>query len=123
MKLTGADLGGLAFNKAKAESDGREYYIDEAEEKDLKKLIENSCMVCGRPLSRSEVKIVPPLYMQEKDKYVMEGIVSRRVMCVACYNSITSSTREKVKTKDRVIRRHKAGGIGTKGAEIAVIKG
>ncbi len=97
-RLEGGSEGEIyRFAMKKAASDGTEYFNDEAEERDLRYIIENSCMVCDRLLSKSEVRIVPPQYLQSKDKYVMQNIVAKRVMCVPCYNRITSTTREKIK--------------------------
>lgn len=89
--------GAYKFSKKIAASDGIEYFNDEAEQKDLKYIVENSCMVCSKLLSKRDVRIVPPQYLQNKDKYVMQNFVARRVMCVPCYNRITSSTRERIK--------------------------
>ncbi len=96
-ELEGEGEGIYGFSRKKAASDGVEYFNDEAEERDLKYIVENSCMRCDRLLSKREVRVVPPQYLQSKDKYVMQNIVARRVMCVPCYNRITSSTREKIK--------------------------
>ncbi len=91
--------GAIGFNRKVAASDGFVYKVSEAEEKDLKNMVENSCMACNRLLAKGEIKVVPPEYVQERDPYVLEGFVKRRVLCVACYEKMTSSTRERVKAK------------------------
>ncbi|MEM0124316.1 MAG: hypothetical protein QXF41_02115 [Candidatus Micrarchaeaceae archaeon] len=89
--------GKYEFQMRRAASDGQRYTIEEAESKDLKYLIENSCMVCNRPFRKGEVRILPSSYMQERDSFVREGIVARRYICADCYNNITSTAREKAK--------------------------
>lgn len=91
------DTVGVEYNMKVAASDGRKYLVSEAEEKDLKRLIESSCMHCSKALARDEIKVVPPQSIQEQDHYVSKGIVSRRVMCTGCYEKMTSSTRERVR--------------------------
>ncbi|MEM0086755.1 MAG: hypothetical protein QW774_01990 [Candidatus Micrarchaeaceae archaeon] len=85
------------FQMRRAASDGQEYPIEEAEDKDLKYLIENSCMICNRYFRKGEVRILPSSYMQEKDSFVREGIVAKRYICADCYNKVTSTAREKEK--------------------------
>lgn len=84
------------FARKKAASDGLEYAKDIAEGKDLAYLVENTCIHCNRLLSKSEVKILPPSYIQERDPYVRSGLVKRRLMCINCYNTIRSMSKEKV---------------------------
>jgi hypothetical protein len=103
----------LGYNKKVAASDGQEYRISEAEEKDLKHIIENSCMRCNRLIPKNEIKVVPPRCVQEQDRYVLSGFVSRRVLCVACYDKMVSSTRERIKARYRGARNAiRAGGVG-----------
>ncbi|MDE1851412.1 MAG: hypothetical protein KGH69_01845 [Candidatus Micrarchaeota archaeon] len=80
------------FARKVSQSDGLEHCVDETEAKDLIYLIENSCVSCDRSMKDGEVKIVPPRYVQDRDSYVRSGVVSKRVMCVACYNGIRSKT-------------------------------
>lgn len=87
----------LTFDRKIAACDGLEYSVGGAEEKDLQYLIENSCMRCNRLLAKKEIKVVPPQSVQEKDQYVMGGVVQRRVMCVLCYDEMISTTREKLR--------------------------
>ncbi len=86
-----------AFARKTAASDGAEYAAEVAEDKDLVYLIENTCIHCNRLMSKSEVKILPPSYIQERDQYVSGGVVKRRLMCLQCYNTLRSTTREKVR--------------------------
>ncbi|MDE1822790.1 MAG: hypothetical protein KGI00_00255 [Candidatus Micrarchaeota archaeon] len=80
------------FARKVAQSDGLEHYTDETEDRDLVYLIENSCISCSKAMKDGEVKIVPPRYVQDRDRYVRDGIVSKRTMCVPCYNDIKSRT-------------------------------
>lgn len=91
----------MDFNMKISASDGRRYLVSEAEEKDLRKLIEGSCMHCNKVLARDEIKVVPPQSIQEQDSYVSAGMVSRRVLCTSCYERMTSSTRERVRARYR----------------------
>lgn len=72
---------------------------------DIKKVIENSCTLCDRLLKGNVTKIVPPKYFQDRDKYVKAGLVWRRLMCLACYNSATikERPREKIKHKTHAV--------------------
>lgn len=94
---------GVEFNMKVAASDGMKYLVSEAEERDLKKMIENSCMHCNKLMARDEIKVVPPQAIQEQDRYVSKGTVARRVLCTQCYEAMTSSTRERVRMKYRQI--------------------
>ncbi len=94
------ELGLKSFEKKVASSDNAEYTVDNAERRDLAYLVENSCMSCSRPLGRAEIKIVPPRYIQERDHYVRNGAVTRRLMCVACYNTLKTVTRTRIKIRD-----------------------
>jgi hypothetical protein len=85
------------FARKKSASDEIEYAADVAEDKDLVYLIENTCMYCNRLMKKDEVRVLPPKYIQERDPYVSNGIVRRRMMCVGCYNIIRSTTRERVR--------------------------
>ena len=96
--------GAIEFNMKVAESDGCMHTVAEAEEMDLSKMIENSCMHCNRVLSRTEIRVVPPMMVQEKDKYVSRGIVQRRIMCTACYDKMISSSRERIRSRFNVAR-------------------
>jgi hypothetical protein len=86
-----------AFARKVCASDEAEYAAEVAEDKDLVYLIENTCIHCNRLLSKSEVKILPPSYIQERDRYVSDGVVKRRLMCLQCYNSLRSTTKQAVK--------------------------
>ncbi len=90
----------LCFNRKIAESEGIECSVSEAEVKDLRYLVENSCISCSRFLDSGEIKVVPPRYIQEKDQYVRAGAVTRRLMCVQCYNALKSVTQKSVKYRD-----------------------
>ncbi|MDE1845746.1 MAG: hypothetical protein KGH53_00465 [Candidatus Micrarchaeota archaeon] len=102
--MEGTNLG-VEFNMKIAASDGRKYLVSEAEEKDLKRMIESSCMHCNRLMARDEIKVVPPQSIQEQDRYVSSGAVARRVLCTQCYERMTSSTRERVRMRYRQIGR------------------
>jgi hypothetical protein len=92
--------GGLKpFETKVAGSDNVEYTVDSAERKDLAYLVENSCISCNKQLSMQDVKIVPPRYIQERDHYVRNGAVSRRLMCVACYNTLKTVTRTRIRIR------------------------
>ncbi|MGC8586841.1 MAG: hypothetical protein ACP5K9_00935 [Candidatus Micrarchaeia archaeon] len=104
------DAGIPEFARKRAASDGFEYTIEDAEETDLKHLIENSCMLCNRVLEKGAVKILPSSYIQEKDPYVRAGLVAKRYICAECYTKITSGTREKLRysyrnAKDTIARK------------------
>lgn len=86
-----------AFARKRAASDEEEYAAEVAEDKDLVYLIENTCIHCNRLMNKSEVKILPPSYIQERDRYVSDGIVKRRLMCVQCYSTLRSASRERVR--------------------------
>ena len=85
------------FATKRSASDEMEYAADVAEDKDLVYLVENTCLHCNRLMKQGELKILPPSYMQERDPYVSNGVVKKRVMCVSCYNSIRSTAREKIR--------------------------
>jgi len=89
-----------SFDTQVAVSDNREYKVYEAERKDLAYLVKNSCISCNRLMKESEIKIVPPRYVQERDHYVNSGAVDKRLMCVSCYNTLKSITRSKIKYRD-----------------------
>jgi len=111
----------VEFNMKISASDGIKCTVSEAEEKDLRKMIETSCMHCNRVLARDEVKVVPPQMIQEQDRYVSSGEVTRRVMCTLCYERMASSTRERVRSQYRRVgdslrrRLFKAFASGTAG--------
>ena len=84
------------FARKRSASDGLEYAIDVAEDKDLVYLVENTCIHCSRLMSKSEVKILPPSYIQERDQYVSRGIVKKRMLCLQCYSTIRATAKEKV---------------------------
>ena len=86
-----------AFARKRSASDGLEYAADIAEDRDLVYLVENTCIRCSRLMEKGEIKILPPSYIQEKDRYVSSGIVKKRLMCVGCYNTLRSTSREKVR--------------------------
>ncbi len=69
------------------------------EEKDLRYLVENSCISCNHPLQKGSIKIVPPSYIQERDPYVRKGLVGKRMMCVSCYNNVGVTRRNKARIK------------------------
>ena len=85
------------FAKKRAASDGKEYAACIAEGKDLAYLVENTCIHCNRLMKKGETKILPPSYVQERDLYVSNGTVKRRLMCVSCYNTIRATAKEKVR--------------------------
>ncbi len=88
---------GGQFARTRSASDGMECATDVAEDKDLVYLIENTCIRCNRLMDKSEVKILPPSYIQEHDQYVSSGVVRRRLMCLGCYNTMKSATKERVR--------------------------
>ena len=85
------------FGRKKCASDRKEYRAAEAEGRNLEYMVENACIHCNRLMRKGEVKILPPSYIQERDPYVSNGTVKRRLMCVNCYNTIRSTTKEKVR--------------------------
>ncbi|MGA3020489.1 MAG: hypothetical protein ABSD68_00885 [Candidatus Micrarchaeales archaeon] len=85
------------FARKKSASDEIEYAVDVAEDKDLVYLIENTCMCCNRLMKKDEIRVLPPKYIQERDPYVNNNIVRRRMMCVSCYNTLRSTARERVR--------------------------
>ena len=87
------------FERKVAGADNIEYTVDSAERKDLAYLVENSCISCNKQMKTHEVKIVPPRYIQERDYYVKSGAVSRRLMCVACYNTLKTVTRTRIRIR------------------------
>ena len=84
-----------AFARKTAASDEAEYAAEVAEDKDLVYLIENTCIHCNKLMNKSEVKILPPSYIQERDQYVSGGVVKRRLMCLQCYNELRSMTKQR----------------------------
>jgi hypothetical protein len=94
------ELGLRSFEKKRAGSDDLEYAVDSAERRDLAYLVENSCISCNRPIMQGEVKIVPPRYVQERDHYVRNGAVRRRLMCVACYDTFKTVTRTRIRIRN-----------------------
>ena len=86
-----------AFARKCAAADGCEYSVEDAEGKDLAYMVEHSCIHCNRMFAPEEVKILPPSYIQSRDKYVNCGLVKRRLMCIDCYNILRSSVRAKAK--------------------------
>ncbi len=92
------------FARKRAEADGRIYDVADAENLDLKYVIENSCMTCNRLLHGSAIRVLPSRYLQEHDRYVRSGIVSKRPMCVACYNSMKSLTRVSIKKEQGTLK-------------------
>ncbi len=97
MESRGIEEGVPAYARKVCASDEAEYAAEVAEDKDLVYLIENTCIHCNRLMSKSEVKILPPSYIQEHDQYVGAGVVKRRLMCLQCYNTLRSTARERVK--------------------------
>jgi hypothetical protein len=92
----GADL----FDTKVAASDNATYSVEEAERRDLTYLVKNSCISCNRLLKASEIKIVPPRYVQERDQYVRCGAVDKRLMCVNCYNAFKTATKTRIRYRD-----------------------
>ena len=88
------------FDTKVAASDNVQRSVEDAESRDLAHLVENSCMSCNRLLSRKEIKVVPPRYIQERDQYVNSGAVNRRLMCVNCYNAMKTVTRSRIRYRD-----------------------
>ena len=74
------------------------YEADAAEQADLKYLVENSCISCDKILPRYAVRILPPAYVQERDKHVRSGLVSRRLMCVECYGSMKKAHKHRLRS-------------------------
>lgn len=86
-----------AFARKRCASDEMVYAAEVAEDKDLVYLIENTCIYCNRLMSKNEVKILPPSYIQERDQYVSSGVVKRRLMCLPCYNNVRSASKQRVR--------------------------
>jgi len=107
-------------------ADDKIYDTKSAEEKDLAYIAENTCMVCGRRFRPGELKIVPSQSVQEEDIYVMHGIVPRRYICTDCYESMTSNTREKIKsdyinkieTENRIVKTLVRGMLKSKAVKL-----
>lgn len=95
------------FDQKVAASDNLKRSVADAERQDLTHLVENSCMSCNRLLGNSEIKVVPPRYVQERDNYVKSGAVLRRIMCVECYNTLKSVTKSRIKYRDSAALRRK----------------
>lgn len=51
-----------------------------------RRIVEDSCLQCGRRMGNGEVRVLPPRYVQERDPFVIRGVVRRRFMCLDCYN-------------------------------------
>lgn len=88
------------FDTKVTASDNVQRCVSDAERADLAHLVENSCMSCNRFLKKNEIKVVPPRYIQERDEYVKSGAVSRRLMCVNCYNALKTVTKNRVRYRD-----------------------
>ena len=101
-----------AFARKTSASDEAEYAAEVAEDKDLVYLIENTCIHCNKLMNKSEVKILPPSYIQERDQYVSGGVVKRRLMCLQCYNTLRSTAKERVRF-DRFRNRSRIGLVRT----------
>lgn len=93
------------FDRKIAGSDGVECSVAKDDEKDLRHLVENSCISCNRFLENREIKVMPPRYIQEKDRYVRSGAVNKRLMCVQCYNALKSVMHNSIRYKDTPIAR------------------
>lgn len=93
------------FDAKVAVSDNMEHGVDESERRDLAYLVRNSCMSCNRLMGKSEIKVVPPSYIQERDRYVRSGSVDRRLMCVKCYNTLRVVTRSRRRYRDTAVSR------------------
>ncbi len=90
------NVGGVTTTATATKSTG--YEVDEIEAESLKYLVENSCISCDKVLPRYSVRILPPAYMQERDEHVKKGLVSRRLMCVDCYNSMRKAHRHRLRS-------------------------
>ncbi len=73
--------------------------LAEDETQDILQIIQNSCMRCDRKIGKSEVRVVPPQIVQEQDSYVAAGKISKRVMCVPCYNELKTPSRVRFEQK------------------------
>lgn len=102
----------VALARADGAAEVAGYAIGVAEDKDLAYLIENTCLHCNKLMDKSEVKILPPSYIQERDQYVSRGVVKRRMMCLRCYNMLRSTAREKVRF-DRFRNKGRLGTVKT----------
>ncbi len=89
--------GETSFNRKAAACDGIVRSVDETEDKDLIYIIENTCMNCNKLMGKLDIKILPPSYIQDRDTYVRNGIVKRRIMCMQCYNEARHSSVSKVR--------------------------
>ena len=89
-------VGSGLFDTKIAASDNLEHKVADAEGRDLAYLVKNSCMSCSRLLATREIKVVPPKYVQERDRYVRLGAVEKRLMCVSCYNALRTKTRSMI---------------------------
>ncbi|MCL5239135.1 MAG: hypothetical protein M1286_01520 [Candidatus Marsarchaeota archaeon] len=98
--------------RQKTAGDEARYATEVAGDKDLVYLIENTCLHCNRLMNKAEVKILPPSYIQDRDQYVNNGVVKRRLMCLHCYNELRSTAREKVRF-DRFRNKSRIGAVKT----------
>ncbi len=84
------------------------YATKEAEDKDLAYIVGNSCISCNKPFLGEAVRVMPPRYIQERDYYVIRGVVPRRYMCLHCYGEIKSKARERFRNNLNNRARRKA---------------
>lgn len=83
----------FAGRKRASEKDARA--LEEARPEELQSLVESSCIHCNRQIGKDEIKILPPMYLQERDPYVMRGTVKRRYMCLQCYGEVRSLSKRR----------------------------
>ena len=99
--------GATLFDQKMSASDGLVRDVADAERQDLAHIVENSCMSCNKLLGNREIKVVPPRYVQERDRYVKSGAVLRRIMCVDCYNIMKTVTKSRIRYRDTAAARRK----------------
>ena len=88
------------FGGRKRAADKYARALEEAKPGELQSLVESSCIHCNRQIGRDEIKILPPMYMQERDPYVTKGVVRRRYMCLQCYGQVRSLSKRKALPND-----------------------
>ena len=77
-----------SFSKRIAQSDGRYYCVRCAEAVDRNYIIRNSCSVCGRLLSKREVKVVLPSVAYGEEQLPM----AERLACASCYKGLLNKS-------------------------------
>ncbi|MDE1854974.1 MAG: hypothetical protein KGH57_01475 [Candidatus Micrarchaeota archaeon] len=64
---------------------------------ELREMLAGQCAFCERELGEGEQRVVLPAYVQERDRFVREGVVGQRVICVECAMGLKSRERARAK--------------------------